>query len=204
MPIQFFVMHSLNLERCNIFKAELFSFSPNTLRTAAACSVLKGGLLSVTCNSQWEHSHPNDGPIRAHLTDVFARAELAGVVDDEAVGARPQDPGLGQRDTGAARGEGQHPVLGQSELSIETNWPMRGRGYLGEAGDDAVALRVVEVPLDRVDVLARGDGVGAGQNHLGPGLDNVCNIANGNSNFISLKVCDKKKLSSLPLFIWGL
>ena len=44
----FFVMHSVNLERCNIFKAKLFSGSPNTWRTAAACSVLKGGLLSVT------------------------------------------------------------------------------------------------------------------------------------------------------------
>ena len=41
-------MHSLNLERRNVFNN--ISFSPNTLRTAAACSVLKGGLLSVTCN----------------------------------------------------------------------------------------------------------------------------------------------------------
>ena len=48
---------------------------------------------------------------RPHLADVFARAQLAGVVDHEAVGAGPKDPGLRQRDTGAARGEGQHPVL---------------------------------------------------------------------------------------------
>ena len=48
---------------------------------------------------------------RPHLTDVFARAQLAGVVDHKAVGAGPQDPGLRQRDAGATRGEGQHPVL---------------------------------------------------------------------------------------------
>ena len=48
---------------------------------------------------------------RPHLTDVFARAELAGVVDHEAVGAGPQDPGLRQRDAGATWGECQHPVL---------------------------------------------------------------------------------------------
>ena len=53
---------------------------------------------------------------------------------------------------------------------------MRGRVYLSEARDDAVALRVVEIPLDGVNVLARGDGVGAGQDHLGPGLDNVCKM----------------------------
>lgn len=51
-----------------------------------------------------------------------------------------------------------------------------GRGYLSQPGDDAVALRVVEIPLDGVNVLARGHGVGAGQDHLGPGLDNVYNI----------------------------
>ena len=50
------------------------------------------------------------------------------------------------------------------------------RYYLSEARDDAVALRVVEIPLDGVNELAWGDGVGAGQDYLGPGLDNVCKL----------------------------
>ena len=49
-----------------------------------------------------------------------------------------QDPGLGEGDAVTARGEGQHPVLGQ-------------------ARHDPVALAGVEIPLDGVYVFPGGD-----------------------------------------------
>ena len=176
MPFQFFVMHSVNLERCNIFKAKLFSSLPNTWRTAAACSVLKGGLLSVTYNSQSEECIQHHWPIRSLTWQMYLpeHSWLALLI------TRRWVPGLKIPDCGR---EIQAPPGGKvstrscdqsSELRIEMSWPMRD--YLSEARDDAVALRVVEIPLDGVNVLARGDRVGAGQDYLGPGLDNVCKL----------------------------
>ena len=81
---------------------------------------------------------------------------------------------------------------------------MRGRDYLSEARDNAVALRVVEIPLDGVNVLARGDGVGAGQDHLGPGLDNVCKMQFLNYfqdfNFVVMDIGNKKCLFFFSTF----
>ena len=65
-------------------------------------------------------------PALCHLADVFTRAELADVVDHKSVGARPQDPGLGQGDAGADWGEGQHPVL--RIRSFHETRRVRGRG----------------------------------------------------------------------------
>ena len=144
------------LQRCNTFKGKLFSASPNTWRTAAACSVLKGGLLSVT----WQMYLPEQSWLMLLITSRWVP------------GLRIPDWG---REIQLLTGGKVSTRFCELEHSIRrAEW---GAGdYLSQPGDDAVAFRVVEIPLDGVNVLAWRHGVGASQDHLGPRLNNVCNM----------------------------